>query len=55
VLSSAQAGLNVSTESGVVSGAPRNGDVLEVSVNWLVVGAPLTGGENRMNAPPRPA
>jgi hypothetical protein len=43
-LSSAQAGLNASTDSGVVTGTPRNGEVLEVNVNWLVVGAPQTGG-----------
>lgn len=44
VLSSAQGGLSASTESGMVTGAPLNGEVLEVNVNWLVVGAPQIGG-----------
>lgn len=43
LLTSSASGLTANAATGAISGTPRSGDILEVSVSWLVVGTPQVG------------
>lgn len=43
LLTSSGSGLTANAATGAISGTPRSGDILEVSVNWFVVGTPQVG------------